>query len=134
MSNDNEEEIRRKRGTYDPLTYKIIGAAMTVHNALGPGLLEATYCDALCVMFDKLQIPYQREAEISLYFQEVELLHKYRADFICFDKIIIELKASKELANIHRAQLIHYLKATHFECGLLLNFGETSLTQERYFN
>ena len=107
---------------------------MTVHNALGPGMLEATYADALCVMFDRQQIPYRREADIVIYFQDVELPHRYRADFVCNDKVIIELKACHSLENTHRAQLLHYLKATHFECGLLLNFGEISLAYERYFN
>ncbi|MBM6993568.1 MAG: GxxExxY protein [Prevotella sp.] len=127
-------ELHRKKTIYDPLTYQIIGAAMTVHNALGPGMLEATYGDALCVMFDRLHIPFRREQEIALYFQDVKLQHTYRADFVCFDKVIIELKASRTLENIHRAQLLHYLKATQYECGLLLNFGCESLKQERYFN
>ncbi len=132
--NPYNPELMRKKSIYDPLTYQIIGAAMTVHSALGPGLLEATYGDALCVMFDRLHIPYQREAEISLYFQDVKLQHTYRSDFVCFGKVIIELKATKTLENIHRAQLLHYLKATHYECGLLLNFGCECLMQERYFN
>lgn len=134
MAYTNHAELMRKKQLYDPLTYQIIGAAMAVHNELGPGMLEATYGDALCVMFDAMDIPYQREAAISIYFRGVELAHKYRADFLCFSRVVVELKACQELAEVHRAQLIHYLRATHCECGLLLNFGEPCLMQERYFN
>ncbi len=131
---EKEALIFEKKGKYDPLTYKIIGAAMKVHSVLGPGLLEAAYGDALCIEFKKQGIPFEREKEIDLFYEGIPLEHKYRADFVCFGKVIIELKATSDLINAHKAQIIHYLKSTKFECGLLLNFGKGSLVKQRFFN
>jgi len=122
------------QGAGDPQTYAIIGAAMEVHNHLGRGFLELVYQDALEVEFKLCNIPYEREADLSILYKGQKLEGKYRADFICFDNVIVELKAIKQITNIERAQIINYLKATGYPVGLLINFAEGSLTYERFVN
>ena len=109
---------------YKEECYKIIGAAMKVHRTLGSGFLEAVYQEALEFEFNRLNIPYEREKELSITYNGLELKQTYKADFICFGKIIVELKAVTCLDNVHRAQTINYLKATNFKLGLLINFGD----------
>ncbi|MCI6808732.1 MAG: GxxExxY protein [Spirochaetia bacterium] len=116
----------------DDKTYGIIGAAMKVHSTLKSGFLEAVYQDALEVEFKKLNIPFKREVEIPVFYDGVKLNSRYRADYICFDNIIVELKALKNITNIEEAQLINYLKATNYRLGLLINFGEKSLVYKRF--
>lgn len=116
----------------DDKTYGIIGAAMKVHSTLKSGFLEAVYQDALEVEFIKLNIPFKREVEIPVFYDGVKLNSRYRADYICFDNIIVELKALKNITNIEEAQLINYLKATNYRLGLLINFGEKSLVYKRF--
>lgn len=111
--------------------YKIIGAAMAVHRELGCGFLEAVYQEALEIEFKQQIIPYLREEPLILNYKGTTLLKEYFADFICFNKIIVELKAVKELDPIHEAQVFNYLKATGFKLGLLINFGESSLVYKR---
>lgn len=119
------------RGNDDPQTYAIIGAAMTVHGELGSGFLESAYQAALAIEFRDCGVPYEAEAAVRISYKGVELSCGFRADFICYDSVIVELKAVKALDEIHFAQLLNYLKATGFERGLLLNFGEGSLRWER---
>ena len=126
--------VVNKREKYDALTYKIIGAAMKVHNALGKGFAEVVYADALEREFVCLNIPYFREKEIDIIYDGNPLKHKFRADFICYDNIIIELKATSDIVKGHHSQIINYLKATGYECGVLLNFGRDRLGTERFFN
>jgi GxxExxY protein len=111
----------------DPQTYAIIGAAMEVHAHLGCGFLEIVYRDALEIELLSRNIPCPREIEISVFYQGQKLQHEYRADFICFNEIIVEIKAIKTINPIERAQLLNYLKATGYHSGLLLNFDATSL-------
>ena len=113
-------------------TYKIIGCAMTVHNELGNGFLEAVYQEALSLVFLKEKIPFQKEKSLSIHFMGITLEKKYVADFVCFDKIILEIKAVKELDEHHIAQVINYLKATGLKVGLLINFGAKSLEYKRF--
>ena len=108
---------------YQDDSYQILGAAMHVYNVLGPGFVEAVYQEALQREFNHRGIPYQREKEVNIYYGDEILDIKFRPDFICYNKIIVELKAVAELENIHRAQIINYLKATQFKLGLLINFG-----------
>ncbi|MGB0371118.1 MAG: GxxExxY protein [Opitutales bacterium] len=114
----------------DPQTYSIIGAAMTVHSELGCGFLEAVYQNALAVEFRKRGIPFSKEVKIPVYYQG-EDVEEYKADFICFNSVILELKALKKLSGVDEAQLMNYLKATQIQRGLLLNFGSTSLDHKR---
>ena len=112
--------------------YQIIGAAMAVHNDLGSGMREIVYGDALEIEFKLRGIPFQREQTFNVVYKGVELQHKFKCDFVCFNNIIVELKAEKELTDIDRSQIINYLKITKYPLGILINFGETSLKYERY--
>ncbi|MBD9247177.1 GxxExxY protein [Prevotella sp.] len=104
-------------------SYAINGAAMQVYNVLGHGFLESVYQEALAIEFTKRGIPYQREKELKIYYDGKELQQTYRADFVCYDDIIVEIKAVSELDGSHRSQVYNYLKATGFKLGLLINFG-----------
>ena len=104
-------------------SYAINGAAMQVYNKLGIGFLEAVYQEALALEFSKRGIPFEREKELNIYYDGQELKTTYRADFVCYGDIIVELKAVSELDDSHRSQVYNYLKATGFKLGLLYNFG-----------
>ena len=104
-------------------SYAINGAAMQVYNKLGIGFLEAVYQEALAMEFTKRGIPFEREKELKIYYDGQELKQTYRADFVCYGDIIVELKAVAELDDSHRSQVYNYLKATGFKLGLLYNFG-----------
>ena len=109
---------------YQNESYAIRGAAMKVYNTLGCGFLEAVYQEALEIELDKRHIPYEREKELEICYDGIKLGKRYVADFVCYDKIILELKAVKELDDSHRSQLYNYLKATGFKLGFLINFGK----------
>lgn len=108
---------------YPQECYAIIGAAMQVYNTLGSGFLEAVYQEALEIEFKKRNIPYEREKELRITYREVELKQTYKADFVCYGKIIVELKAVHELDDVHQAQVINHLHITQCKLGILLNFG-----------
>ena len=108
---------------YSQESYKIIGSAFNVYNKLGHGFLEAVYQECLELEFKKQGIPYEREKEIKIYYDGQELKQTYRADFVCYDKIIVELKAVSELDEAHHAQVCNYLHATNMKLGILVNFG-----------
>ena len=117
---------------YKEESYKIVGAAFNVYNKLGHGFLEAVYQEALELEFKKQGIPYEREKELKITYDGVELKATYKADFVCYGKIIVELKAVSYLDDSHRAQVYNYLHATGFKLGLLMNFGNTDeLEKER---
>lgn len=104
-------------------SYAINGAAMNVYNALGHGFLEVVYQEALELEFIKRGIPYEREKELKIFYEGKELRQTYKADFVCYGDIIVELKAVAHLDDSHRSQVFNYLKATGFKLGLLYNFG-----------
>ena len=110
---------------YKSECYAITGAAMHVYNELGFGFLEAVYQEALEVEFKKRNIPYEREKELTIYYEGQPLEKKYYADFVCYGKIIVELKAVSALDGTNRIQVFNYLKATGYKLGLLYNFGHT---------
>jgi len=118
----------------DPETYAIIGAAIEVHKVLGQGFLEAVYQAALQIEFDRRGIVYRREVDVPVLYKGEPLGCSYRADFVCNDTIIVELKAIKKLSEIEQAQIINYLRATGLTKGLLLNFGAPSLEHRRFVN
>ena len=104
---------------------------MKVHNTLGCGFTEKVYQDALAVEFSKSEIPFQREVELHAVYNGVTLSASFIPDFICYNKIIVELKAVRELDDIHRSQAYNYAKVANYELALLINFGESSLAFER---
>jgi len=116
---------------YKEECYKIIGACMEVHKELGPGFLEPVYQEALSLEFYVQGIHFEKEKDIGIVYKGKTLDKCYKADFLCFDKIIVELKALSELSNDHIAQLLNYLKATKLRVGLLVNFGSSSLVYKR---
>jgi GxxExxY protein len=104
---------------------------MEVHRVLGPGFLEAVYQEALAREFTARGIPYAREVPLSIRYKGQILECTYRADFLCYGEVIVELKALARLSGIEEAQRINYLKATALELGLLVNFGAPSLEYKR---
>ena len=116
---------------YKTESYKIIGAAMEVHRQLGNGFLEAVYQEALAIEFEQRDIPFIREDKLEIKYKNHLLSTFYIADFVCYDKIIVEVKALSELLGIHESQVINYLNAAEMKLGLLINFGSESLEYKR---
>lgn len=119
---------------YKDESYAIVGACMKVHRALGPGFLEAVYEEVVEKEFIVQNIPYKRQVKLDLYYEGVQLKKYYRADFVCYDSIIVELKAVTQIPSVLYAQLQNYLKCTNMELGMLINFGTPSLTYKRIVN
>ena len=124
-------ETQRKDLIFPQESYEIIGAAMNVHNALGRGFTEKVYQEALAIEFQEKGIPFQREVEIHAVYKGNALSATFIPDFICYDKIIVELKAVQELDDMHRAQALNYAKVAGMKMALLINFGESRLVAER---
>jgi GxxExxY protein len=119
---------------YKEEAFKIIGACMEVYNNLGSGFLESVYQEALAREFSEKKIPFVEQWGIDVYYKGELLQKKFFADFICFDNIIIEIKAMEGIVPEHEAQLINYLKATKKPLGLLINFGASKLQYKRFAN
>ncbi len=107
---------------------------MEVHSELGGGMLEPIYQEALAIELANKQVSFKREEALRVYYKGVELNKRYKADFVCYDEIIIELKAVSELTDEHMAQVINYLKITGKKLALLVNFGNESLEYKRVIN
>ncbi|MBU3010240.1 GxxExxY protein [Polaribacter vadi] len=116
---------------YKEETYKIIGICMEVHNQLGKGFNEIVYSDALEIELIDNNIKYSKEKKFSISYKGNILPHKYRADFIINDKIILEIKAVQCLTSSHIKQTLNYLAVSSLKLGLLINFGEDSLKYKR---
>ncbi|MCF6297578.1 MAG: GxxExxY protein [Flavobacteriaceae bacterium] len=114
--------------------YKIIGACMKVHSALGSGFLEAIYDEALKKEFTKSNIPFKSQVKLNVFYEGEQLKKYYKADFICYDKILLEIKSVSQIPVAFYAQVKNYLTATKMELGMLINFGESSLTYKRIIN
>ena len=108
---------------YKDEAYAIQGACFEVYKTLGSGFLEAVYQEALAQEFRLQNIPFAEQCELKLQYKNIPLHQTYKPDFICFDKIIVEIKAVSDLAPEHEAQLLNYLKITNMRLGLLVNFG-----------
>src|SRR5690348_1329954 len=107
----------------DSQTYRIIGAAMEVHGQLGHGFLESVYQEALAMELGERSVPFLREVDLPVHYKSRLLPCTFRADFVCFESIIVELKALTALTPRDHSQVINYLKATGYARALLLNFG-----------
>lgn len=108
---------------YEEESYRIRGAMFEVYKEMGCGFLEPVYQECMERELTSCAIPFTAQRELTLHYKEEPLLQMYKPDLICFEKIIIEIKAVRELAPEHRAQVINYLNATRFRLGLLVNFG-----------
>ena len=118
---------------YSDLTEKIIKAAYTVHNVLGFGFLEKVYQNALVIELRKMGLSVLSEKPITVYYEN-ETVGEYVADLVVEGKVILELKAVKELNEVHEVQLVNYLKATGIEVGLLINFGHSVQVKRKVFD
>ncbi len=116
---------------YKEESYTIIGKCFEVHNNLGSGFLEIVYKDALEYEFRKAGIPYEREKEYTVNYKGLFLPHKFYADFVVFDKIILEIKAVSGISDEFVAQAINYLKVSNNKLALIVNFGELKLNSKR---
>ena len=126
LTQNNEGDLLFKEESY-----KIVGAAMEVHRMLGCGFVEPVYQEALEKEFALRGIPYEREKELSIIYKGNTLTKTFKADFICYNKIILVLKAVREFVDEHYAQIYNYLRASGLELGLLINFGAPSIEFER---
>ncbi len=115
------------RGGDDPLTYRVIGAAIEVHRLLGPGLLESTYEECLCLELLLAGIPFERQTPLPVVYKSIKLLRAYKPDLLIDKEVIVELKAIEKILPVHEAQLLTYLRLSGLERGLLINFNSIPL-------
>ena len=116
----------------DPRTHAIIGAAFEVHRQLGCGFLEPVYQETLAIELSNRTIPFLGEEKFLINYKGHALEAFYRPDFVCFNEVIVELKALSQLSSVEESQVINYLKVTGYHTALLLNFGSRSLEKRRF--
>ncbi len=124
-----EENIVEKDHSVRMLTQQIIGAAIEVHRALGPGLLESAYETCLCHELSLREIPFDRQKQLPVVYKGVEIECGYRLDLLVADTVVVELKAAEQLLPVHQAQVLSYLRLGGWEVGLLINFHVPVLRQ-----
>ena len=115
-------DLDPKQQSIDNITEKIIGAAITVHRELGPGLLESAYEECVCFELSQLGLGFERQVPLPVHYKEVKLDCGYRMDIVVEHLVIVELKAVERIIPVHEAQLLSYLKLAKLRVGLLLNF------------
>ncbi len=116
---------------YAEESYQLIGVLFEVHNNLGKGFLEIVYKDAIEYELEKLKIIFDREKEYSVNYKEITLKHKFYADFVVFDKIVLEVKSCSRISDSHLAQAINYLKVSKNKLAIIVNFNSDSLEYKR---
>ena len=119
------------RLVYSDESYAVIGAAMDVYYRLGCGFLEPVYQEALGLEFGLRNIPFTAQTKLPIKYKDYVLSKKYRADFVCFEKIIVEIKAQSALTGVDWAQVLNYLKASQYRVGLLFNFGSAQNLEKK---
>ena len=124
-----ETTVCRPRAGERDITWQIIGAAIEVHRALGPGMLESAYCTCLAHEFGLRNLRFEREKPLDLHYKELKVEHAFRADFIVNDQVVVEVKAVDGLAAVHDAQVLTYLRVSGRRVGLLFNFNVYNLRQ-----
>jgi GxxExxY protein len=120
MNSENESDT-------DPLTHRIIGAAIEVHRLLGPGLLESTYDECLCLELGLLRIPFERQVALPIVYKSIQLPRAYKLDLLVDNALVVELKTVEKILPIHEAQILTYLKLSGLETALLINFNSVPL-------
>jgi len=115
-------------------TYEVIGACIQVHKKLGNRFSKEIYQEALVKELEKKAIPFEQQKKLAVYYEGKKLNNHSFAEFVCFDTIILEIKSIKFLDTITKQQTLNYLKSTNYEVGLLINFGENSLTWKRFIH
>ncbi len=123
--------INRHKLTFKDECFAIVGACMAVHNELGSSFLEPVYQEALALEFHKRGVPFRKEHRLEIYYKESLLEKKYYADFLCYEQIVVELKACSGLNEQHLAQALNYLSALKLNLALLVNFGTPRLQWKR---
>jgi GxxExxY protein len=121
------DTVKRWNVNDDPLTHRIIGAAIEVHRLLGPGLLESTYEECLCLELTLLGIPFERQVPLPIVYKSMTLLRAYKPDLLVDHAVIVELKTVEKILPVHEAQMLTYLRLSGLERGLLLNFNSVPL-------
>lgn len=126
---NHEKHERHETILYKDESFALQGAIYDVYREMGSGFLEAVYQECLAIELRRRQIPFEAQKSLSLTYRGETLQQAYRADFVCFDAIVVELKVVRELAPEHKAQILNYLKATGLRLGLLVNFGHRAKAQ-----
>jgi GxxExxY protein len=116
---------------FEEETFKIIGICMEIHRVLGVGFKEPIYKDAMSIEFAKQLVPFERERKFNVEYKGIILPHKFFADFVVYASIILEIKSAPLIIDRFLAQTINYLKASGMRLGLIINFGQPSLTWQR---
>ena len=122
-----EDSAKRWRRGDDPLSYRIIGAAIEVHRLLGPGLLESAYDECLCLELALREIPFERQVPLPIVYKSVTLLRAYKPDLLVNKEVIVELKTVDKILPVHEAQLLTYLRLSGLDRALLFNFNSVPL-------
>ena len=123
--------INKHKLTFKDECFAIVGACIAVHNELGSSFLEPVYQEALALEFHKRGVPFSKEHRLEIYYKESLLEKKYYADFLCYEQIVVELKACSGLNEQHLAQALNYLSALKLNLALLVNFGTPRLQWKR---
>ena len=112
---------------FDPLANQVIGCALQVHSALGPGLLESTYERCLALEMRAQGLSFEEQKSLPISYRDVQIENAYRIDFVMAEKLVVEIKAVAELIDVHQAQVLTYMRFSRIPVGLLLNFNVSHL-------